>query len=149
MDAMSYSAFRSHLASTLDKVNDDHKPVLIVYRLQEPLAGILHETDRIEFLDRLHDLIGDKPAEGERPDEHQHVCDEERYAPRDMEFLVAKPDQWGDEERYQCGEGRYGQDVPDQINADDREKEAGDDDKEFGVLSPVRRQRVEPLSFVA
>ncbi|NOR79780.1 MAG: type II toxin-antitoxin system prevent-host-death family antitoxin [Methyloprofundus sp.] len=29
MDTMSYSAFRNHLASTLDKVNDDHTPVLI------------------------------------------------------------------------------------------------------------------------
>ena len=29
MDAISYSNFRSHLASTLDKVNDDHTPILI------------------------------------------------------------------------------------------------------------------------
>ncbi len=29
MEVMSYSAFRSQLASTLDKVNDDHKPVMI------------------------------------------------------------------------------------------------------------------------
>ena len=29
MDTISYSAFRSHLASVLDKVNDDHKPVII------------------------------------------------------------------------------------------------------------------------
>ena len=29
MDTMSYSAFRTNLASTLDKVNDDHKPMLI------------------------------------------------------------------------------------------------------------------------
>jgi len=29
MDTLSYSKFRAHLASTLDKVNDDHKPVLI------------------------------------------------------------------------------------------------------------------------
>ena len=29
MDAISYSAFRSNLAKTLDKVNEDHKPILI------------------------------------------------------------------------------------------------------------------------
>jgi antitoxin YefM len=29
MDTMNYSAFRTHLAGTLDKVNDDHKPILI------------------------------------------------------------------------------------------------------------------------
>jgi len=29
MDTISYSAFRTHLASTLDKVNDDHKPILV------------------------------------------------------------------------------------------------------------------------
>jgi len=29
MDTMSYTAFRSHLAKTLDKVNEDHTPVII------------------------------------------------------------------------------------------------------------------------
>lgn len=29
MQAISYSLFRSHLASTLDKVNEDHKPIMI------------------------------------------------------------------------------------------------------------------------
>ncbi|GGO85196.1 antitoxin [Marinobacterium nitratireducens] len=29
MDAISYSAFRNNLAKTLDKVNDDHAPMLI------------------------------------------------------------------------------------------------------------------------
>jgi antitoxin YefM len=29
MDTISYSAFRTHLAETLDKVNDDHQPILI------------------------------------------------------------------------------------------------------------------------
>ena len=46
MDTMSYSAFRAQLATTLDKVNDDHKPVLKrINRLTEeiarqPFAGI-------------------------------------------------------------------------------------------------------------
>lgn len=29
MQNITYSAFRSHLATTLDKVNDDHQPILI------------------------------------------------------------------------------------------------------------------------
>ena len=36
MDTISYSAFRTHLASTLDKVNDDHKPVLITRQNGKP-----------------------------------------------------------------------------------------------------------------
>lgn len=36
MDTMSYSLFRRHLASTLDKVNDDHKPVLITRQNGKP-----------------------------------------------------------------------------------------------------------------
>ncbi|NOQ52285.1 MAG: type II toxin-antitoxin system prevent-host-death family antitoxin [Desulfuromonadaceae bacterium] len=40
MDTISYSAFRSHLASTLDKVNDDHKPVLITRQNGKPAVVI-------------------------------------------------------------------------------------------------------------
>ncbi len=40
MDAMSYSAFRANLASTLDKVNDDHKPVLITRQNGKPAVLI-------------------------------------------------------------------------------------------------------------
>lgn len=36
MDTISYSAFRTHLAKTLDKVNDDHKPVLITRQNGKP-----------------------------------------------------------------------------------------------------------------
>lgn len=36
MDAMSYSAFRRHLASVLDRVNDDRKPVLITRQTGRP-----------------------------------------------------------------------------------------------------------------
>ncbi len=36
MDAISYSAFRSHLAGTLDKVNDDHKPILTTRQNGKP-----------------------------------------------------------------------------------------------------------------
>jgi antitoxin YefM len=36
MDTLSYSAFRSQLAHTLDKVNDDHNPVLITRQNGKP-----------------------------------------------------------------------------------------------------------------
>jgi len=36
MDTMSYSAFRIRLAGILDKVNDDHKPVLITRQNGKP-----------------------------------------------------------------------------------------------------------------
>ena len=36
MDTLSYSAFKANLASTLDKVNDDHKPVLITRKGHKP-----------------------------------------------------------------------------------------------------------------
>ncbi|MGI9277167.1 MAG: type II toxin-antitoxin system Phd/YefM family antitoxin [Endozoicomonas sp.] len=36
MDVMSYSTFRSNLASTLDKVNDNHKPVMITRQNGKP-----------------------------------------------------------------------------------------------------------------
>lgn len=40
MQAISYSAFRSHLASTLDKVNEDHKPILITRQNGKPAVVI-------------------------------------------------------------------------------------------------------------
>lgn len=40
METMSYSAFRSQLARTLDKVNDDHRPVLITRQNGKPAVVI-------------------------------------------------------------------------------------------------------------
>mgnify|MGYP000505901363 FL=1 len=40
MNSMSYSSFRTHLASTLDKVNDDHKPILITRQNGKPAVVI-------------------------------------------------------------------------------------------------------------
>lgn len=36
MDTMNYSAFRNHLAGALDKVNEDHKPLLITRQNGKP-----------------------------------------------------------------------------------------------------------------
>jgi antitoxin YefM len=40
MDTLSYSAFRSNIASTFDKVNDDHKSVLITRQGGKPAVLI-------------------------------------------------------------------------------------------------------------
>ena len=40
MDTINYSAFRSQLASTLDKVNDDHKPIIITRQNGKPAVVI-------------------------------------------------------------------------------------------------------------
>ena len=40
METISYSVFRSQLALTLDKVNDDHRPVLITRQNGKPAVVI-------------------------------------------------------------------------------------------------------------
>jgi antitoxin YefM len=40
MDTLSYSNFRNHLASTLDKVNDDHVPIMITRQNGKPAVII-------------------------------------------------------------------------------------------------------------
>ena len=40
MDTISYSNFRSHLANTLDKVNDDHVPIMITRQNGKPAVLI-------------------------------------------------------------------------------------------------------------
>ncbi len=40
MDTISYSSFRTHLARTLDKVNNDHKPILITRQNGKPAVVI-------------------------------------------------------------------------------------------------------------
>ena len=40
MDTISYSNFRSHLANILDKVNDDHVPMLITRQNGKPAVVI-------------------------------------------------------------------------------------------------------------
>ncbi len=40
MDTISYSNFRSHLATTLDKVNDDHVPIMVTRQNGKPAVII-------------------------------------------------------------------------------------------------------------
>ena len=73
MDTMSYSAFRAHLAGTLDKVNDDHKPVLITRQNGKPAVVMsledFHAYEETAYLmaspknaERLNQAIGEVEA---------------------------------------------------------------------------------------
>ena len=68
MDTMSYSTFRASLARTLDKVNDDHTPVLITRQNGKPAVVIslddFHAYEETAYLmaspknfQRLNDAI--------------------------------------------------------------------------------------------
>ena len=62
MDTMSYSSFRSHLASTLDKVNDDHKPVLITRQNGKP-AIVMSLEDFKAYEETAYLMASPKNAE--------------------------------------------------------------------------------------
>lgn len=62
MDTISYSAFRTHLASTLDKVNDDHKPVLITRQNGKP-AVIMSLEDFQAYEETAYLMASPKNAE--------------------------------------------------------------------------------------
>lgn len=73
MDTMSYSAFRNRLAGTLDKVNDDHTPVLITRQNGKPAVVMsledFHAYEETAYLmaspknaERLNQAIADVEA---------------------------------------------------------------------------------------
>ncbi|ARU56760.1 MAG: type II toxin-antitoxin system prevent-host-death family antitoxin [Pseudomonadales bacterium] len=62
MDTLSYSAFRSHLASTLDKVNDDHKPILITRQNGKP-AVVMSLEDFQAYEETAYLMASPKNAE--------------------------------------------------------------------------------------
>ena len=62
MDTISYSAFRSHLARTLDKVNDDHKPVLITRQNGKP-AVVMSLEDFQAYEETAYLMASPKNAE--------------------------------------------------------------------------------------
>jgi len=59
---MSYSSFRSHLASTLDKVNDDHKPVMITRQNGKP-AVVISLEDFQSYEETFYLMASPKNAE--------------------------------------------------------------------------------------
>lgn len=62
MDTMSYSAFRSHLASTLDKVNEDHVPVLVTRQNGKP-AVVMSLEDFKSYEETAYLMASPKNAE--------------------------------------------------------------------------------------
>lgn len=62
MDTMSYSAFRTQLAGTLDKVNDDHKPVLITRQNGKP-AVVMSLEDFQAYEETAYLMASPKNAE--------------------------------------------------------------------------------------
>jgi len=62
MDTLSYSAFRSQLAGTLDKVNDDHKPILITRQNGKP-AVVMSLEDFQAYEETAYLMASPKNAE--------------------------------------------------------------------------------------
>lgn len=62
MDTISYSAFRSHLASTLDKVNEDHVPILITRQNGKP-AVVMSLEDFKSYEETAYLMASPKNAE--------------------------------------------------------------------------------------
>ena len=63
MDTMSYTAFRNHLAATLDKVNDDHAPMLITR--QKGKAAVLMSLEDFKSYEATAYLMA-SPKNAER-----------------------------------------------------------------------------------
>ena len=53
MDTISYSSFRSHLASILDKVNDNHKPIMVTRQKGKP-AVLMSVEDFNSYEETAH-----------------------------------------------------------------------------------------------
>mgnify|MGYP005760076631 CR=1 FL=1 len=62
MDAISYSAFRSNLAKTLDKVNEDHVPVLVTRQKGKP-AVLMSLEDFKSYEETAYLMASPKNAE--------------------------------------------------------------------------------------
>lgn len=61
MDTLSYSAFKANLASTFDKVNDDHKPVLITRQGGKP-AVLISLEDFQAYKETAYLMVSPKNA---------------------------------------------------------------------------------------
>ncbi|MGD9212727.1 MAG: type II toxin-antitoxin system prevent-host-death family antitoxin [Desulfobacteraceae bacterium] len=62
MDTISYSVFRSQLARYLDKVNDDHKPVLVTRQNGKP-AIVMSLEDYQSYEETAYLMASPKNAE--------------------------------------------------------------------------------------
>ncbi len=66
MNVMSYSAFRTHLAKTLDKVNDDHQPVMITRQNGKP-AVVLSLEDFRAYEETAYLMASPKKCSAPKP----------------------------------------------------------------------------------
>ena len=62
MDVMTYSTFRSNLASTLDRVNDNHKPVMITRQNGKP-AVVMSLEDFNSYKETAYLMASPKNAQ--------------------------------------------------------------------------------------
>lgn len=62
MNTISYSAFRGHLANTLDRVNNDHVPILITRRNGKP-AVVMSLEDFQAYEETAYLMTSPKNAE--------------------------------------------------------------------------------------
>ncbi|MDF1581811.1 MAG: type II toxin-antitoxin system prevent-host-death family antitoxin [Methyloprofundus sp.] len=62
MDTMSYTVFRGHLSSALDKVNDDHIPILITRQNGKP-AVLISLEDFHSYEETAYLMASPKNAE--------------------------------------------------------------------------------------
>ena len=62
MNTMSYSSFRTHLADTLNKVNEDHTPVIITRQNGQP-AVVMSLEDYKSYEETAYLMASPKNAE--------------------------------------------------------------------------------------
>ncbi|MCF6263042.1 MAG: type II toxin-antitoxin system prevent-host-death family antitoxin [Xanthomonadales bacterium] len=62
MNTMSYSSFRTHLADTLNKVNEDHTPVIITRQNGQP-AVVMSLDDYKSYEETAYLMASPKNAE--------------------------------------------------------------------------------------
>ena len=62
MNTISYSAFRAHLAETLNKVNEDHTPVIITRQNGQP-AVVMSLEDYKSYEETAYLMASPKNAE--------------------------------------------------------------------------------------
>lgn len=56
MDSISYAEFQKNLADTLDKVNDEHKPVLVTRQDGEPVV-VLSQEDLRAYEEMAYQMV--------------------------------------------------------------------------------------------
>ncbi len=62
MDTVSYTAFRNHLAGMLDKVNEDHMPIMITRQNGKP-AVVMSLEDFTSYEETAYLMASPKNAE--------------------------------------------------------------------------------------